>query len=185
MSKLHSLWTAAALVLITVSTAFAADGELRWADLGWRVLNIILFVAILWKFTGKLIVNFLTGRREGIAKNLDDLQQRRMDAKARLAEVEKSIADLATERQAILDESRAQAEAAKNIIIADAHRQAEQIMEQAKRNAQNEARGVLMQVRATIADEIVDAAEKVLESKLDEAKHDKLINNSLTKVVLN
>lgn len=44
---------------------------------------------------------------------------------------------------------------------------------------------MLAQVRAAIADEIVDAAEKVLESKLDAAKHDKLINNSLTKVVLN
>lgn len=185
MSKLNSLWTAVALVLISVSTAFAADGEMRWADFGWRILNIIIFVAVLWKFAGKLIVNFLTGRREGIAKDLDDLEDRRADAKAKLAEVERAIADLASERQAILDESRAQAETAKNAIIAEAHRQAELILDQAKRTAENEARGVLMQVRATIADEIVDAAEKVLESKLDEAKHDKLINNSLTKVVLN
>lgn len=174
-----------ALVLVSVSTAFAADGEMRWADFGWRILNIIIFVAVLWKFTGKLIVNFLTGRREGIAKTLDDLEERRVNAKVHLAEVEKAIADLASERQAILDESRVQAETAKNAIIAEAHRQADQILDQAKRTAENEARGVLMQVRATIADEIVDAAEKVLESKLDEAKHDKLITNSLTKVVLN
>ena len=58
-------------------------------------------------------------------------------------------------------------------------------MEQARRTAENEGRTVLAQVRAAIADEIVDTAEKVLESKLDAAKHDKLINNSLTKVVLN
>ena len=185
LSKLQSVWIATALVLLSVSTAFAADGEMRWADFGWRVLNIIIFVAVLWKFTGKLIVNFLTGRREGIAKDLDNLEQRRVDAKAKLAEVEQSIADLDKERQAILDESRAQADAAKHAIITEAHRQAEQILEQAKRTAENEGRGVLMQVRSAIADEIVDAAEKVLESKLDEAKHDKLINNSLTKVVLN
>lgn len=158
---------------------------MRWADFGWRVLNIIIFVAVLWKFTGKLIVNFLTGRREGIARDLDDLDLRRENAKVRLAEVEQAIADLDKERKAILDESRMQAETAKNAIIADAQRQAEQVLEQARRTAENEARGVLMQVRATIADEIVDAAEKVLESKLDEGKHDKLINNSLTKVVLN
>ena len=182
---MNSVWMASALVLLTVSTAFAAEGELRWSDLGWRTLNIIIFVAILWKFTGKLIVNFLTGRREGIAKGLDDLDVRREQAKVKLAEVEQSIADLDKERQAILDESRAQAEAAKKAIIADAERQAEQILEQAKRTAENEGRTMLADVRAAIADDIVNAAEKVLESKLDAAKHDKLINNSLTKVVLN
>lgn len=185
MSKFKSVWAACALVLLTAGTACASDGELRWGDFGWRVLNVILFIAILWKFAGKLIVNFLTGRREGIRKDLDSLDARRAQARQRLADIEKSIAHLDAERQAILDESRVQAEAAKAAILDEAHRQADQILEQARRTAENEGRTMLVQVRAQIADEIVDAAEKVLESKLDAAKHDKLINNSLTKVVLN
>lgn len=185
MSKCKSVMAACALVLLTAGTACASDGDLRWGDFGWRVLNIIIFVAVLWKFTGKLIVNYLTGRREGIQSDLDNLDVRREDAKKQLAEIEKSIANLDAERKAILDESRAQAEAGKQAILEDAQRQAEQLLEQARRTAENEARTMLVQVRASIADEIVDAAEKVLESKLDAAKHDKLINNSLTKVVLN
>lgn len=186
MSKFRSVWVAAALVLLTVGTAFASEGEgLRWGDFAWRVLNLVVFAAILWKFTGKLIVNYFTGRREGIRQGLEDLDARRVDARKRLAEIAANIADLDAERKAILDESRAQAEAGKQAIIAEAHKQAEAILEQARRTAENEGRAMLAQVRAAIADEIVDTAEKVLESKLDAAKHDKLINNSLTKVVLN
>lgn len=175
----------AACVLLTASTAYAADGELRWGDFGWRVLNLVVFVAILWKFAGKIIVNFLTGRREGIRQELDDLESRRVEARKRLAEIEEGIGNLEAERQAILDESLVQAETSKQAIIQEAHKQAEQILEQARRTAENEGRAVLAQVRETIANEIIDAATTVLESKLDGTKHDKLINNSLTKVVLN
>ncbi len=185
MSKSRCVWIALALVLLQASTAFAADGELRWADFGWRILNIVIFVAILWKLAGKLIVGFLTGRREGIRTDFKNLDDRKAAATERLAEVEKSIANLEVERQAILDESLKQAEAGKQAILEEAQRQAEQIIVQAQRTAENEGRAVLVEVRAAIADEIVDAAEKVLESKLNAAQHTKLINNSLTKVVLN
>lgn len=185
LRKCTSVWFIAAGVLLTASTAYAADGELRWGDFGWRVLNLVVFVAILWKFAGKIIVNFLTGRREGIRQELDDLEAGRVSARQKLAEIEEGIANLENERKAILDESRDQAEAAKQAIIQEAHRQAEQILEQARRTAENEGRAVLAHVRESIAEEIIDAATAVLESKLDAAKHDKLINNSLTKVVLN
>lgn len=185
MSKYLHVVAAFALVLLTAGVACAAEGEpLRWGDFGWRVLNIIIFVALLWKFAGKYVVNYLTGRREGIKNELDDLEHRRVDARAKLADIEKGIANLETERKAILDESRMQAEALKEAILSEAARQADQILEQARRTAESEGRAMLVRVRAQIADEIVDAAEKVLTSKLDSAKHAKLIDNSLTKVVL-
>lgn len=185
MTKCKSVWFMAACVLLTATNAYAADGELRWGDFGWRVLNLVVFVAILWKFAGKIIVNFLTGRREGIRQELDSLEAGRIAARKRLAEIEEGIGNLEVERKAILDESRAQAQVSKEAIIQEAHKQAAQILEQARRTAENEGRAVLAQVRETIAEEIIEAATTVLESKLDAGKHDKLINNSLTKVVLN
>lgn len=185
MRVLKSISFAVMLVMLMASTAFAAEGELRWGDFGWRILNLVIFVAIIWKFAGKIIVNFLTGRREGIRKELDDLEDRRQKAQKRLAEIEAGIANLESERAAIIEESRVQAEINKQSIISEAHKQAEQIVEQARRTAENEGHAVLAEVRACIADEIIEAATSALESKLDSNKHDALINNSLTKVVLN
>ncbi len=173
------------IVVLTAGPALAADGELPWGNFGWRMLNIVIFVALLYKLLGKKACAFFKGRQESIGKDLDDLEARRKEAKKKLLELESSIGNLDQERQAILDESKAQAEASKEAIIAEAHRQAEQILVTARRTAENEGRSMLAEVRSALADEIVDAAEKVLESKLDNTKHGKLITNSLTKVVLN
>lgn len=161
-----------------------AAHEPRWGDFAWRVLNLILFCGILWYFTGKIIRNFFRNRKANIQNTLDDLEKRREDAKANLAEIEKRIANLEAERQAILDESRAQAERLKKDIVDDAARQASQIVEQARRAAENEGRIMLDGVRATVAGEIIDAAEKALRGQLTQEDHDRLIANSLDKVVL-
>lgn len=186
IGRLSQILTAAAMVLCFAVCAQAAGEhhEPRWGDFAWRIVNLILFCAILWYFTGGLIKRFFKNRKQAIEDTLKDLEKRREEAKAKLAEVEKRIANLEEERKAILEESRAQAERLKKGIVDDAHRQASQIVDQAKRTAENESQAMLAQVRSTMADEIVDAASKALQNRLSPEDHDKLINNALDKVAL-
>ncbi|MDR3363112.1 MAG: ATP synthase F0 subunit B [Desulfovibrio sp.] len=172
--------------LAAAVNATAADGHEppRWADLGWRILNITVFVGGLWYFVGKLAVNFFRNRRRTISDTLTNLEDRRAVAEKELSAVESRIAKLNEECEAILAEGRRQAEALKADILEEAGRQAEQITAQARVTAENESRAVMAEVRAVIADEIVEAAEKALRSKLGAAEHEKLIDNSLKKVVL-
>lgn len=173
------------LLLLAAEPALASEGhEPRWGDFAWRILNLILFCAILWYFTRNIIRNFFRNRKQTIADTLDELEKRREEAKKRLAEIEQRIASLESERQAILDESRAQAERLKKGIVEDAQRQAGQIVEQAHRTAENEGRAMMDQVRAQIVNELVDAASKAIRGQLTEEDHDRLIANSLDKVAL-
>ncbi|MDR2799832.1 MAG: F0F1 ATP synthase subunit B [Desulfovibrio sp.] len=176
----------AVLGALGVGDALAGDGhgEPRWGDFGWRVLNFVIFVGILWYFVGGLAVKYFRGRKQGIRETLDNLEERRRSASEHLSIVEKRIAGLNQECDAILQESRQQAQALKDGIIADAERQAAQIIAQAKSAAESEGRAVLAEVRGIVADEIVVAAEKILSARLDNAAHEKLIDNSLDKVVL-
>lgn len=184
--KLKTLGLSAAMVLLSAAVAFASDGEQSpGMNLLYRVLNIVIFVGILYKFVGKRAKDFFTGRRDGIRADLENLADRQSEAEQKLAEIKKSIADLDAEREAILAESRAQAEQLKAAIIEEAERQAAQIREQALRAAENEGKTAVEELRAALADDITAAAEALLRSRLDDALHDKLINNSLTKVVLN
>lgn len=172
-------------LLVLATPVLASEGhEPRWGDFAWRVLNLILFCAILWYFTRNIIKGFFRNRKQTIENTLDELEKRREDAKKKLAEIETRIANLEKERNAILDESRAQAERLKQGIVDDAHKQAGQIVEQAKRAAENESRAMLDQVRTTVANEVIDAATKALKGQLTEEDHDRLIANSLNKVAL-
>jgi len=190
LSRYKTTGTAIALTLLTAAAAFAADGHAEGGqspemNLVWRLLNIAIFVGVLYKLVGHKAKAFFTGRRDDIRMELENMEARKAEAELHLAEVKKRIANLDAECNAILEESRAQAEQLKVAILAEAHKQAEQVREQALRAAENEGKAAIEQLRAALADDIVAAAEALLQAKLDGAQHEKLINNSLTKVVLN
>ena len=190
MSRYATIGMAIALALLAVAIALASDGQAEGGqspgmNFVWRLLNIAIFVGILYKLVGSKAKAFFTGRRDGIRTELANLEARKTEAELQLAQIKRRIANLDAEREAILEESKIQAEQIKTAILTEAHKQAEQIREQALRMAENEGKAALEQLRAALADEIVATAEVLLQSKLDGAQHDKLINNSLTKVVLN
>lgn len=187
MKFLKRLLPAMLIVLAMASMAHASGGgasEDAFTTI-MRVVNFIIFVGLLYKFAGKTIAQAFGGRRKQIETQLGDLDTRKKEAEQKLAEVEKSIADIATEREKILAEATAQGEALKAGIIESAHAAAERIKEQAKLTAANERKAALKDIRAEVADMVVEAAEKVLAGKLTAEEHDKLINDYLTKVVLN
>jgi len=175
------------VTVICAAPALASEGgneAPRWGDFAWRVVNLIIFVWLLWHFTGKLCVNFFSGRKKKIKEGIDNLTDRRKAAEAHLSEIEAHIANLDAERTAILDESKQQAEALKQEIIAKAHEQAKQIVEMAKVAAESEGQNMIQQLRETIANELIEETRTKLLSSLNKSEQKKLINNSLKKVVL-
>ena len=190
MSRHKTIGIAVVLALLIAVVAFASEGHGEGGqspamNFAWRLFNIAVFIGILYKLVGAKAKAFFLGRRDGIRTELEALEARKIEAELHLAEIKERIANLDAEREAILAESKAQAEQLKAAILAEAHKQAEQVREQALRVAENEGKAAVEQLRAALAEEIVTAAEALLQSKLDAAQHEKLINNSLTKVVLN
>ncbi len=185
MQKIYGIVTTCALVLVFCQAASASEGHaLPWGDFLLRVINAAVFVGIIWYVAGKLIRKFFTGRREEIVREMDELANRRQEAEARLAEVESQIAGVEAECARLLEEGRAQAERMKTAILADAEKQASRIVEQAARNAEQEGKAELEIIRARMAETIVAEVEKSLVERLDAKTHQKLIDKSLTKVVL-
>ncbi|MBC17836.1 MAG: ATP synthase F0 subunit B [Desulfovibrio sp.] len=179
-----------ALAISSVAFAAAAEGHALFTsenvkDYGLRIVNFIIFAGLLYKFAGAKIRDFFVGRRDGIKQELDDLQTRQAEAEKKLKEVEAGIANMAQEKEAIIAEARQQGEAIKEGIIAKAHSDAEALKEQAKRTASNEAQAAIKTIRAEMAEMVVEAAEKIVAEKLSAEDHDKLVDDYLTKVVLN
>ncbi len=150
----------------------------------WRVINFIIFISILYYAGGKKLFTFFPGRSKEIESELSDLDQRRKEAEEKLAEVEKSIANLEQEKAGLIEQAKSQGEAMKAEIIAKAEAAAVQIREQAHVSAQQEVRQALEEIRADLADNVVQAAEAMIKKKLKAEDHKALINDSLTRVVL-
>ncbi len=176
---------AIAALLLSAGAAMASEGEaLPYGNFLLRIINVAIFLWIIWHFAGAKIKSFFVGRTDSIAFELDDLAQKRQEATAHLAEVEKRIAGLEAECDAMLAEGKAQAERIREKMLAEAKAQAAALVEQAKKSAEVQARSEAQAIRAQMAEEIVAAMEKQVLSRFDAAEHKKLINNSLSKVVL-
>ena len=190
----RTMFFAVLMTALAVSTAAHAGGQFE----GWflkdhyqleryffRIINAIIFIWIIWALAGKKIKEFFANRREQIKNDLDDLQTRQVEAEKKLKEVEAGIANMAAEKQAILDQAKEQGEAIKAAIIEKAEKDAAALKEQAQRTASNEAQAAVDAIRAEMADMVVAAAEKIVAEKLSAEDHDKLVDEYLTKVVLN
>lgn len=188
MHRLTFLLVLFCFMTVAATAAFGSAGsghELPWMNFVWRIVTVALFVGIIAYFFGKKITGFFKGRTDAIATEITALEERKAEAQQRLAQVEKRIANLDAEREAILAEYKAQGEAAKASIIAQAEKAAIQLAAQAKVTAQNEVKHAMDTMRAEMADKIVEATEKLLIQKLTAEEQAKLVDKYLTKVVLN
>lgn len=179
----------ATIVLLAIVSHFGTPYN-PWVNFAGRVGNILVFLYILWRAGGKLLADSIKNRRSGIEEEFASLEQRKSEAQTRLQDLEKHIANLDAERNAILDESKQQAATMRQSILAQAEADAKRIRDQATRAAEGELKTARENLRATLADEIVRTVEEVLKSRLasNEAEgmvnHTHLIDNALKKVVL-
>lgn len=188
MKRTRMIFLLAAMFSLAASVAWASGGHdepPNWMNLGLRTVNLIIVVGLFWRFAGAKVKGALSGRRQSIENSLVDLDERKQAAQKRLSEVEASIASLESEKAQILAEYKAQGEALKASIIAAAEAQAERIAAQAKTSAALEAKAAVDALRAEMAEKIVEAAEALLVAKLDDKAQDKLVDDALSKVVLN
>jgi F-type H+-transporting ATPase subunit b len=179
------------MFLLCSAVAFAAEqggdggGSARVMNLVWRIINFIIFLAIIYKVAGKRIKDFFSSRRHQIENELKDLDTRRSEAENRLKEIEQSIANLEQEREQILEQARKQGESIKENIISKAKESAEQIKERAQAAAEQERQQIVDELRSELAERVVGEAEKMISERLTKEDQEKLVNEYLTKVVLN
>lgn len=168
--------------------AFASEGSgtsNEWVNLALRIVNIALFIGIIWKFAGKFIKDALWGRREKVEAELKNLEVQKVKAAEELKAMQEKVARVEADCEAILEENRLQAEAQRKAIIDHAQAAARQITDQARKAAESEVRLLVAEVRSELADLVTAAARKNLSQALDSAEQEKLIDKYLTKVVLN
>ncbi len=180
-------------ILAAASLAWASGGEAaahgghhyNWMDLVWRTINFALVFGVIWFLAGKKLSGGLKGRSTDIANQLSDLEARKAEAEKKLRGIESSISNLEAEKKQITEEYHKQGEALKASIIAAAEEKAASIKEQAKLTAEQEGRAAAQQLRAEMADLVVEVSERMLKEKLSAGDQEKLVDEYLTKVVLN
>jgi len=179
----------ATLMVLAVATAVFAAADGNHADSGvllkdflYRVLNFAVMVAILGYFVTKPIRKGLSGRREGIEKELKDARAAKEQAEAKFAEYDRKLDNAAAEIDDIYAAIRREGEIEREKILANAREMAEKIHKDAQKSAANEVNKARAELRREATRMAIEIAEDLVKKNITDKDHSRLVDEYMQKV---
>ncbi len=157
--------------------AAESEGEGGYGGIIWGFINLGILIFILYRLGRKPVKDFLRNRRESIKESIEKAQETKEEVEKRYKEYSEKIANLGTQIEELHRALREEGEKEREMMIEEAERFAERIKEQAKFAANQEAKKVMEQVRAEVAEIIVSEAESVIRKKLNDSDQRRLIED--------
>tara|TARA_Y100001947_G_C10285185_1_gene280317 strand:- start:228 stop:866 length:639 start_codon:yes stop_codon:yes gene_type:complete len=166
--------------LIYMNTAlFAAESEGGGSplmDFIWKVVNVVVLGAIIYKFAKKPVGNAMSSSAESAKKLISDAREAEEKLTAELNEMRGKIAGLEEEAVQMVKTARKDAEIEKERVIEEGKQEIERMKRQASFALEQERRKAEADLRHWIAEESVALAEKELKQEMNQNQQNKLVN---------
>ena len=145
----------------------------------WTIITFLIVLAILkWKAWGPLM-NALDKRAEDINNALSAADRAKEDAEKASQDYEKLVQKAHSEAQQIIADSKATGEKVKNDIESVARENAETMISKAKTQIEAESQKAIQEIKSSVVNLSIEAAEKIIEKNLDSEDNRKLVNQTL------
>jgi F-type H+-transporting ATPase subunit b len=147
-----------------------------------QIVNLVLMIVLLRMVAYEPIVEMLRSRRERIAEGVNDA--RRAEEALASAESDKQamLEEARIEAQRIASEARGRAEEAANQIKAEAREEAQNILADARRDAEAEKELLLADMRDQIVSLSIAAANHLIAAELSESRQRDVVNAFFTAI---
>jgi len=158
-------------------------------SLGLFILQTVLFVALIFllkKFAWKPILDAVNEREEGIKNALQSAESAKKEMQNLKSDNEKLLADARAERDALMKEAREIKEKMINDAKAEAQAAGEKMIAQAKASIESEKNAAMADLKNQVSSLSLEIAEKVLRDELsNKESQTKLVEKMLGDAKLN
>jgi F-type H+-transporting ATPase subunit b len=154
-------------------------------ELAWGAACFMLLWALMKFVLLKPIIRTMDERAERIQRDLDAAERARTEASTAISEHEASRASARVEASGIIDAARAEAEERRREILADAEARVAELRSAANAEVDQAKATALAGMRASVATIAVQAAELVVQKRLDEAAQRSLVDEYLNRASQN
>jgi len=141
----------------------------------WQLVNFFVLLFLLRKFLFSPIKDMLDQRAAQINGDLDDAEARRKEAEELKAKYEEKLKDARGEAQEIVDNAETRANKKAKDIINKAEERAENLKAKKLEEIEQAKKEAAAELRDSIADYTVLAANKLIQEQLDQKTHQKMI----------
>ena len=145
----------------------------------WTIITFFIVLFILkWKAWGPLM-SALDKRAEDIKNALSAADRAKEDAEKASQEYEKLVQKAHAEAQQIIADSKVAGERVKNEVESAAKEKAEEMIGKAKIQIEAESQKAIQEIKSSVVDLSIEAAEKIIEKNLDSEDNRKLVEHTL------
>lgn len=131
-----------------------------------RLINLLLFVGLMYFLLRRPLGEAFRARQEGIRRDLLRAEEERRAAVAKLEEVEGRLARLDAEVEAIRAQAQREAAEERGRIERATEEEVRKIREQARREIESAAKAARAELRAYTAEQSVRLAEELIRSEI-------------------
>lgn len=182
------------LSLLAASLALAGGGEAahggehgitpeKITDFIWRTVNFIVFAGILIYLVAKPAKEFFAKRASDISESFEELEAKKAEAEAALQAAQNRLAEMAAEREKLMEMFLAEGEAEKAKIIEKAEMVAARIKEMATLTISQETKKAALELKKEVAEQATQMAEELIKKEITSTDQNKLVEEYLQKVV--
>jgi F0F1-type ATP synthase membrane subunit b/b' len=182
--------------LITISTVFfasASGGESGFLHFynqylnipgfeAWKFLNLALFVGLLVYVLRKPLTAAFKAKRETIRAELIRAEEEKQAALARLTAIEARLAQLETEKEALIDKARTEASAEEARLAELTKIEIERLREQSESELTRFSAQSRAELRRFSAEESIRLAEERLRDQIDGATDERLVKAGIQEI---
>ena len=136
----------------------------------WQTIIFILLIFLLKKYAWKPILDAVNEREEGIKNALLSAEKAKEDMASLQSDNEETLKKARAERDSLLKEAREIKQQLIDDAKNEAQSEAKKIISQAQETIQNEKKAAISDLKNQVASLSIDIAEKVLKEKLSDDK---------------
>lgn len=145
----------------------------------WKVANFLILVGLGGYFIAKNAGAFFGGRTLEIRRGIDEAQKMKSDAEARSAEMDRKLASLGADIEALRKEAKAEAATEGERIRRDMERETERIRASAVQEIESATKSAQESLRRHAAGLAVEMARGKIESRITASDQDALLDSFL------
>ena len=153
--------------------------EVRLGLMIWTLICFAITFFVLKRFAFGPIQRVIDERRERIRQSIEEADRARSEARRMLEEHRAMMGQARGDAERIMAEARRVADAQRERLKEELDIDRRRRLEDATRQIESETRRALEQIRAEVAELVVDATAKVTGKVLDESDHRRLIDEAI------
>ena len=163
-------------------TQAAETSEESPVKTAWKWLNLVILLGGIGYLLKKPALEFFETRKKEITTGLERAKNAQEESGRRMNEIERRLGRLSEEIAELRTQADAESSKEREHILADAKRDMERLVDQSRQEVDRIARGIERDIKAKIADAVIDRAGRTLEAQMTEDDQKRVVVRFLSKV---